>query len=128
MEYACKYHDVCLPCECSADLCADGLPLLPALPGEAGLSWRLVVSATPLLGKPVPFWGTGTAAQLQSQGVLPLDPAGQGTWTKAKQRCVQVGRRKKTCKDLQNSFLSFHKIWLCLLSGGSSSSSSSSSL
>lgn len=90
-----------LPCECSANLCADGLPLLPALPGEAGLSWRLVVPAAPLLGKPVPVWGTGTAAQLQSQGVLPLDPAGQGTWIEAKQvwRGVRCGGAQKQCRD-----------------------------
>lgn len=79
-----------VPCECTADLGADGLPLLPALPCEAGLSWRLVVSVVPLVDKPVPLWGAGTATQLQSQGVLPLDPAGQSTWMKAKQRRGQV--------------------------------------
>lgn len=53
-----------LPSECSADLCADGLPLLSALPGEARLSGRLVVSAAPLLDKPVSVRGTRTAAEL----------------------------------------------------------------
>lgn len=68
-----------LPCECCADLCANGFPLLPALPGEARLSRRLILSADPLLGEPVSIGGARTAAELQSQGVLPLHPAGQGT-------------------------------------------------
>lgn len=80
-----------LPSECSADLCADCLPLLSALPGEARLSGRLVVSAAPLLDKPVSVRGTRTAAELQGQGVLPFHPAGQGTWIRqAKQGCDRV--------------------------------------
>lgn len=71
-----------LPCECSANLCTNGLPLLPALPGQARLTRRLVLSAASLLCEPVPVRGAGTAAQLQSQSVLPLDPAGQGTCMK----------------------------------------------
>lgn len=68
-----------LPCECCADLRANGFPLLPALPGEARLPRRLILSADPLLGEPVSLGGTRTDAELQRQGVLPLDPAGQGT-------------------------------------------------
>lgn len=68
-----------LPGERGADLRPDGLPLLPALPGEARLSWGLVVSAAPLLDKPVTVWSTRPAAELQSQRVFPLHPAGQST-------------------------------------------------
>lgn len=73
-----------LPGEGGADLCPNSLPLLPALPGEARLSWGLIISAAPLLDKPVTVWSTRPAAELQSQRVLPLHPAGQSTWTQAK--------------------------------------------
>lgn len=93
-----------LPGECGTDLRPNGLPLLPALPGEARLSWGLVVSAAPLLNKPVTVWSTRPAAELQSQRVLPLHPAGQSTWTQAKNQhvveCKVVQIKANSCKKL----------------------------
>jgi len=47
-----------LPCECRTNLCADGLPLLLALPWQTGV----LHFGLPL--RSLPVWGRGPTAQL----------------------------------------------------------------
>ena len=69
------------PCEGRADLRSDGLPLLPALPGEPLLTGGRSLRGPPIRGEPLALRGRGPAVQFQGQGVLPLHPAGQRAWT-----------------------------------------------